>query len=139
MKTSSLDDLVNVENHLNEMGYDLLYYGAFVAQANLVSGYSIAEAAAHIALTTLARDIKEAGLDDDLLTSIFFHGMALLHILKEHKENNKIHPAQWKNDTDAIFNIITPSKYQLEWVEKILSDPISGKQRLAVNRKNYKD
>jgi hypothetical protein len=45
------------------MGYDLTAYGTAVAVLEVQSGYSVVETASHIALTTMALDIKSAEQD----------------------------------------------------------------------------
>lgn len=64
------------------MGYDLLPYGAGVALAGLMSGYNNVETTSHIALTTMALDIKEAGRGITSLMAFLPNGMELLKILK---------------------------------------------------------
>lgn len=130
-------DLVNndilkiVEKYLNKMGYDLLPYGAEVALMELESGYSPAEAASHIALTTMALDFKQAEDNFDKLITLTAHSMEILKILKILKDTGQMHPAQWKNDTNALWQVAQIDKDQIDWVNKILDDPISGKERLA--------
>ena len=136
-KKKPKNDLDSVEYHLQMMGYDLLPYGAGVAQAELSSGYNAVETASHIAFTTMAWDVKEAG--DDIMALVAFvpHGKALLELLKEYKDKKLMNPTQWDNDARAIYHIVTVDEHQLEWIEKILSDPIAGKERLAKSRIEY--
>ena len=131
------NDLDAVEYHLQKMGYDLLPYGAGVAQAELLSGYNAVETASHIAFTTLARDVEKVGDDILALASFIPHGKALLELLKEYKDKKLMNPTQWDNDARAIYHVITVNEHQLEWIDKILSDPIAGKERLATSRINY--
>jgi hypothetical protein len=56
-----------VAEHLRVMGYDLTRYGAGVALLQFESGYNEVETASHIAHTTLAFDVREAGDDIDKL------------------------------------------------------------------------
>ena len=135
--TPVLDDeqnksfVVLVDKHLKVMGYKLTSYGAGVALLGMNSGYNEVETASQIALTTMALDINNAGSDIVQLASFVPHAHALLEILRNYKDSGMMHPTQWKNDTNAIFRICTVDKYQKEWVEKILSDPIAGRNRLA--------
>ena len=138
------DDLDSVAHYLQMMGYDLLPYGAGVAQTELASGYNAVEAASHIAFTTMARDIKEAGHDIIALSSFVLrpssfvpHAMALLDLLKKYKDKKLMNPTQWTNDTRAIYHIVTVDENQLEWIDKILDDPLAGKERLAKSRIDY--
>lgn len=128
------DSLSRVEEHLQIMGYDLTPYGAYVALCELVSGYSEVETASHIAHTTLALDVKQAGNDIDKLSRFVPHGMALLEVLKNYKDRGMMRESQWDNDATAVFRIINIDEHQEEWITKILSDPIAGKQRLATSR-----
>lgn len=136
-KNNISNPLEEVEAHLKIMGYNLLPYGAAVALADIKNGYNSVEAASLIAVTTMALDIKEAG--DDILSLMAFlpHGLALLKVLKKYKENNQMHPTQWQNDSAAVWHIVNVDEKQLEWVDKILSDPVAGKERLAVSRIDY--
>jgi hypothetical protein len=123
-----------VAEHLRIMGYDLTPYGAGVALLEIESGYSEAETASHIAHTTLALDVKEAGTDIEKLLGFLPHGMALLEVLKDYKDRGMMRESQWQNDSTAVFRVITVDEHQEEWIAKILSDPIAGKQRLATSR-----
>ena len=127
----------SVERHLTIMGYDLLPYGAVVALAELESGYNEVETASHIALTTLALDIRESENNVVSLMSFTPHGMALLEVLKDYKDHREMNPTQWQNDSSAVWHIINIDEHQKPWIDKILSDPIAGKQRMANSRIAY--
>lgn len=135
-KKPSVNSIEEVSIHLAHMGYSLLPYGVGVAQLELMSGYNAIETASHIALTTLALDVRNAGNDIVALTAFVPHGMALLEVLKNFKDNGKINPTQWANDANAIFHIVHVDQNQEEWIKKILSDPIAGKERLAISNIN---
>ena len=122
-----------VEMHLKRMGYDLLPRGFGVAWISLESGYSTAETASHIAFTTMALDVKESKDDIDKLAFLALCGKKILLLLKEFKDSGEMHPAQWQNDSNALSHIVNLDKDQLDWVNTILADPISGKERLAVS------
>jgi hypothetical protein len=126
-----------VAAYLEIMGYELTPYGAGVALLECKSGYNEVETASHIAFTTMALDIKESGNNARKLMPIFLHGHALLEVLKEYKDKGMIHPAQWQNDSLAIFRIATPDMRRNQWIEEILNDPLAGKERLAKSRINY--
>ncbi len=136
-KKEEENNLDAVAYHLNLMGYNLLPYGAAVAQAELTSGYNAVETASHIAFTTLALDVKEAGDDIMALAAFLPHGQALLELLKQYKDQKLMNPTQWENDARAIFHIINVDEHQLEWIENILSDPIASKERLANSQVGY--
>ena len=53
------------------------------------------------------------------------------------KDQKMMNPRQWDNDVNAIVRISTVDKHQEEWLEKILSDPIAGKERLAYRKIDY--
>ena len=116
------------------MGYDLTPYGAGVALLELESGYNAVETASHLSLTTLALDVREAGSDVGKLTRFLPHAMALLEVLKSYKDKGMMNPTQWQNDANAIYRVSTVDERQEEWIEKVLSDPIAGKERVATNR-----
>lgn len=126
-----------VAAHLQIMGYDLTPYGAGVALLEIESGYNSVEVASHIALTTLALDIKEAG--NNIITLIFYvpHARALLRVLKDYMNKGMMHPTQWQNDANVILRISTVDAHQEEWIETVLSDPVTGKARLANSRIDY--
>ena len=126
-----------ISHHLKNMGYELLPYGAVVALAEMESGYNSVEAASHIALTTMALDVKQAGDNIMALMAFIPHAKALLEILKEYKDKNMMNLTLWENDARAVYYIITVDENQIEWIEKILSDPIAGKERLATSRIDY--
>ncbi|MFK5894349.1 MAG: hypothetical protein QM504_14095 [Pseudomonadota bacterium] len=133
-KNTSINSIVN---HLKVMGYDIAPYGSGVALLEIESGYNDVETASHIALTTMALDITESEQGITKLMSFMPHAHALLKVLKDYKDKKMINPTQWQNDTNAIFRISTVDEYQKEWIQKILSDPIAGKERLAISRINY--
>ncbi len=124
----------SVAKHLQVMGYDFTPYGASVALLEIQSGYNEVETASHVALTTLALDIKGAGTDIVKLASFIPHAHVLLEVLKKYKDQNMMNPTQWKNDANAVLRISSVDEHQEEWLGKILSDPIAGKERLATRR-----
>ena len=98
------------------------------------SGYSPVEAASHIALITMALDIKSAGHDYERLMLFHSHAMALLELLKEYRDKKMIRDSLWQNDAKAVYHISTMDGHQDQWIEKFLSDPFAGKERLANSR-----
>ena len=76
------DPIAGVAVHL-AIGYTLTPYGAGVALLGCESGYNEVETASHIALTTMARDLKEAGSDISKLLAFVPHARASLELLKE--------------------------------------------------------
>lgn len=132
------DPVARVKAHLAAMGYELTPYGAMVALLECKSGYSEAEAASHIALTTMARDIKEAPLDARWSARLAIHARILLDMLKEYKDSGLMHPAQWQNDSTAFWRIVVVDEHQHEWIDKILFEPVTGKERLATCTIDYR-
>jgi len=126
-----------VSKHLKVMGYDFTNYGAGVALLEVQSGYNEVKAASHIALTTMALDIKTVGTDIVKLASFVPHAHALLEVLKSYKDQNMMNPTQWQNDANAILRISSVDEHQEEWLEKVLGDPVAGKERLATSRIEY--
>lgn len=37
-----------------------------------------------------------------------------------------------------LARVSTVDEYQQEWIEKVLSDPVAGKERLATSRVDYR-
>ena len=127
--------IAEVATHLRRMGYDLTPLGAGVAAAGMMSGYNSVETASHIALATLALDAKEAGEDIGKLMEIFTVAMTHhLAVLKEYKDKGMMNPDLWKNDANAVARVSTVDEHQEEWIEKVLSDEMAGKGRLAERR-----
>lgn len=120
---ASSEPIARVAAHLEAMGCKLTPYGAGVALLGSRSGYSDVETASHIALTTMARDIKEAGTDIAKLIAFVPHGRAILEMLKEYKDAGMMHPTQWQNDSNASYGIMMINEHQQDWVNQILSDP----------------
>jgi hypothetical protein len=133
----SANPIDRVAAYLHAMGYVLTPYGAGVALLGIRSGYTEVEAASHIALTTMARDVKEAGSNIVKLVAFVPHAHALLRLLKEYADSGLMHPTQWQNDSMAIYRIVTVDEHQLDAIEQVLSDPIAGKERLAKFRIEY--
>lgn len=126
-----------VAEHLRIMGYNMTPYGTKVALLEVQNGYSPVEVASHLALTTMALDIKSGDQGIERLMRIHSHGAALLEVLKEYRDNKMMRDAMWQNDAKAVFHIATVDQHQLEWIDKVLSDPIAGKERLANSRIKY--
>ena len=131
------DPLERVENIVRHLGYDLLPYGIGVAKLELESGYREMEIASHIALTTLALDIRESGNDIERFGALALHGKSICRVLNEANKNKMMNPNQWQSDVNAVVKISIPSEEQLQWIDKVLSDPIAGKQRLAKSQIDY--
>lgn len=130
LNSSSITDVEKMTNHL---GLDLTPYGAGVALLSLESGYSPAETASQFALATIAHDMK--GLPDIVtVMDITARGYAILECLKEFKDKGLIRENIWANDATAIGKIINPSPETEEWIDKVLSDPVIAKERVAVSR-----
>jgi hypothetical protein len=126
-----------VGEHLKIMGFDLTEYGTAVAVLEVQSGYSVVETASHIALTTMALDIKSARQDFQRSIRIHSHAMALLQVLKEYWDKKMMRDSIWQNDAKAVYHLATIDGQQGEWIDKILSDPIAGKERLANSHITY--
>ena len=124
-----------VGEHLKMMGYDLTPYGAAVALLQVQSGYSPVEAASHIALTTMALDIKGAERDFVKLMGFYNHAITLIKVLREYRDKKMMRDSIWQNDTQALYHIARFDLQSAEWIGKILSDPIAGKERLANTRR----
>ncbi len=126
-------DLKKVAERLKEMGYDLTPLGESVAMLGLKSGYNDAETASHIALTTMALDLRIAGSDVRKVMSYYPHTMTLLETLKNYKDKGMMRDELWKNDSNALLRVSTIDLKQEAWIAQVLSDPIAGKERLATS------
>ena len=120
-----------IKYYLKRMGYELTHYGNETALAELFSDYNEAETASHIALATMALDIKETELSVSKLMSFVPQVGVVLKILKYFKIKGMMRPALFKKDSNAFGQICTINEHQEGWINKVLGDPISGKERLA--------
>jgi hypothetical protein len=128
-----------VRKYLKIMGYDLSDYGIAVALLEVESGYSEVEAAAHLAYTTMALDIRESGNNIVRLMSFVPHATELMKLLSHYKDEGLMRSEQCQNDVNAIFGIVTVGPDQVDWLEQVLKDPIAGKERVALSRIDYSD
>lgn len=131
------DDIGTVEDMLFDLGFHLTQYGVGVATLNLQSGYSDAETASHIALVTIARDIRELGPDVRALMAITGHVSGMLHVLKGYKDKGLIQEKLLQNDVLALIKIANPSPDSEQWINEILSDEVAAKERCANSIQNY--
>jgi hypothetical protein len=131
------DDISTVEHMLYELGFHLTQYGVGVATLNLQSGYSDAETASHIALVTIAWDVRELGPDVRALVAIAGHVSGMLHVLKGYKDKGLIQEKLLQNDVLALIKITNPSPESEEWINRVLSDEIAAKERCANSIQNY--
>lgn len=117
---------------LRVMGFKLTPYGIGMVVASGMSGYSPHETASMVALMTFAWDIRESRNDVAIMMKVAVHGVEVIKILHQFKEQGLLKEDIWENDVNAIKNIINPSSQTKEWVAKVLDgDPIAGKERLA--------
>lgn len=122
---------------LRELGYDLTPYGTGLALLEVASGYSAAETASHIALTTLAGDIEQAGLHISNLMAFVPHAKAMMQVLAEFRDAGKMREQLFQNDANAILRVATIDSKNREWLRKVLSDPIATKEPVAKSRIKY--
>jgi len=127
----SIEDVTQLANHL---GMDLTQYGVGVALLSIESDYSPAETASNFAVVTIARDMKNAMNDIEVAAKISIRGYAILECLKEFKDNGLLRETIWANDATAIAKIINPSPETEKWISRVLSDPVSSKEPVAVSR-----
>lgn len=137
--TSTPNDIEKVQTTLKQLGYDLTEYGAGVALLSLESGYNDVETASHFALATLALDAKEAGRDILKLGALVPHASAMTDILSDYKNSGLMRQELFQNDARAMMKVVVPDKERLSWIERVLSDPIISKKRVAVSRINYEE
>ena len=79
-------------------------------------------------------DVREVGDDITKLAVLALHGKAIVDVLYETEFQKQMNPGQWQSDVNAFGKISIPSESQMDWVEKVLSDPLAGKSRLANSR-----
>lgn len=116
-----------------KMGFELTTNGIGVSTVQLISGYSPAEIASFIIMYTIAEEVKKRRGSSVNAFEICSHvTTVVLPILKQCKDLNLIHPAQWENDTTAFYNISNPSPIQDEWIENVLADEIAVKLKGAL-------
>jgi hypothetical protein len=136
-KTGSAE-LGKVDKILVQLGYDITPHGVGVALLSLESGYSAAETASHLALVTLARDCNSTN-DIMILTALFEHAMATIKILSGYNSAGQFRDSEYKNDATAILKVATVDKDQKGWIDRVLSDPLIQKDRVATSRINYQE
>ncbi len=134
---SSSDDLKRVESNMEQLGYAITPYGLAVGLLSLESNYSPAEVASHLGLATLALDAKEAEMDITKLIALLPHARAMVEILSEFKESGLMREEIYKNNSHAILKVVIPDKNQPIWIERVLSDPMVAKDRVAISNINY--
>lgn len=133
-----IKDLSTVESLVRQLGYDLNRFGRACAIMSLKSGYSHAETASHLALTTFALDVKEADYDLMMLISLGSHARAMMEVLSEFKDAGLMPEDIYQTDVNTLYYLSRMGEQQLEWVERVLSHPVAGKERVAISRLDYK-
>lgn len=135
-RDKSLDRLARVQKLLKAMGFEITPHGVAAALISMESSYSEADTAAGIAIATFARSMKAA--DNFLLQmAINIHAIEVYKFLSQLREQGALHPTQWQNDSQALRGVTSPSEHQAEWIEKVLSDPLLGKEPVAISTVNY--
>lgn len=118
------DELSNIAELLDFLGFTIAPDGVGLALTGLFSGYKPAEMASYIILCTLALDVKEAEDRLDVLMNIFSHGITVIEALRTLRDKGHIRNDIYDNDTNAIIGVIKIESEQLNWVERVLSDPL---------------
>lgn len=133
----AVSDITQVQERLEELGYDITPYGASVALMSVESGYSHAETASHLALATLARDAKEAENDIMKTIQLLGHAREMLPILVQYQDRGLMRQELYQNDGRAMIGVAMMDEEQRSWIERVLSDPVVSKERVARSRINY--
>lgn len=123
------ENLNNCIAILRHLGFSANPYGIGVMTFQLEK-YSTAEIAVNIAILTLARDIRDRE-DVESLVNISIHAIKVAEIMKEFRDRGMMRQSVWQNDTIGLAGIMKIDSEQLEWCERILSDPVGGRVRLA--------
>lgn len=131
------DLIVEVDDKMLELGFILSKYGTAVALLSRQSGYSAAETASHLALATIARDIREEPNNLDMTLAIANQAREMLQVLKRFVEDGDMRANFFKNDGLALVKIATPGPEQHEWLNRVLSDEIVARDRVASHEINY--
>lgn len=131
------DDISTVRDLLAQLGFELTMYGVGAAVLSLQSGYGDAETASYLALATVARDVRERGHDLDDTMRIAVHVRTMLTVLRQFHANGLMSEKFLNNDAQALTKIAIPSPEQKEWIDRILSDEVVAKQRVAEPTSNY--
>ena len=130
-------DLKSVEDFLDQLGYEMTEYGVGLALLSIESNYTSAEIASHMALATLAWDSRRANNDIVKSIGLAAHARALIDLLEKYKENGLMREELFRNDARAMLKVAIPSPEQSEWIDKVLSDPMLAKDRVATSRIDY--
>lgn len=126
--------IVEVIGHLQRLGFDITPCGERVALREIEGGSSDVGVASHVALVTMALDIKEVGSDIFLLMQFGPRAVAIAKVLNDYKDRGLLTEAQWNSVTNALRHLVNVNPEQVPWIEKILSDPIAAEGRLAKSR-----
>lgn len=129
--------IVTATGHLRDMAYVPTPQGIEVIFMQLASGYSETEAASHIAVVTMARDLKETGNDLFALMNFVPHARLILEHLKAYKDSGLMREEIWRNDSTAIGKLSMFPAERDQWIARVLSDPVSARDRLANSRIDY--
>lgn len=123
--------LQDAEKHLKKLGYKMTFGGYRLVLMIQLSGYSAVEAASHIALLTLARDVDEAKADIDKLAKLAIRGSLMLRVLKHYKDHGMMRKKLCDNDAAAVLGVVTLGEVQRQWLGVVLSDEVRSYGRLA--------
>lgn len=80
-----------------------------------------AEIAAFIALYTLAREIRDAGTDIQLLALQTSHAHEMLKLIKRYRESDLIRKEPWEVLSTLIFKISQVDSEQEGWLNQVLN------------------
>jgi hypothetical protein len=130
-KINRSGELNKVISSLGQLGYRISAYGVGVAILSLESGHSPCETASHMALVTLARDARDAGLDIAQLAILVPRATSMISVLIEFKNAGLIRESLFKNDARAILGVVMVDEHQEDWISLVLSDPILAGRRVA--------
>ncbi len=61
----------------------------------------------------------------------------MLKILKQYKDNKMTNVNLWKNDSNAIINIVQVNENQEEWLEKVLNTQLGGATMRLAHFRGY--
>lgn len=123
-----------IEIYLRSLGFELTDYGAkFINNFNnFLSGNGF-QKAINIGISTIALDVYETKHDIVACLLIAENVKEILDVLKHAKNCNLLTEEEWKHYTSTLWAMVNVGMDSDKLVEKLLSDPVIGKKRLAKN------
>jgi len=123
-------DINEVSEFLERLGYKLLPEGEGVVSVGIAGEQTHAEVASFIALYTLAREIRNAGDDIELLALQTVHAHEMLKLIKRYRGSDMIRKEPWEVLSTLIFKVSQVDSEQEGWLNQVLNTELA-KLKLA--------